>query len=158
VRKGTGTVTANFDLSVSEHYQREAIFLLNEALRGIVLNKEDKDQSDLLFESCRTVLHCYLDLATAATATSPTASLVSYNVGQSPLVSSTAGGEWTADLLIIEGLGIIGRLWGERLGSSTMVQVNTCTSVVDPHRFQCGSMLGQMPIRIQGFDDQKLKI
>jgi hypothetical protein len=124
------TVTANFGLSVSEHYQREAIFLLNEALRGIVLNKENKDQTDLLFESCRTVLHCYLDLATAATATSPTASLVSYNAAsQSPLVSSTAGGEWTADLLIIEGLGIMGRLWGERLGPSTMAQVNTCTGV-----------------------------
>ncbi len=128
-----GTVTSNFDLSVSEHYQREAIFLLNEALRGMVLYKEDQEETDLLFESCRTVLHCYLDLATAATSTSPTASLVSYNASQSPLVSSTAGGEWTADLLVIEGLGIMGRLWGERLGPSTMAQVNTCTIVVDSH-------------------------
>ncbi len=107
------------------------------------MNKEDKDQTDLLFESCRTVLHCYLDLATAATATSPTSSLVSYNTSQSPLVSSTAGGEWTADLLITEGLGIMGRLLGERLGPSTMAQVNICTSVVE---------LWSMPIRIQGLD------
>jgi hypothetical protein len=105
---------------------------------------EDKDQTYLLFESCRTVLHCYLDLATAATTTSPTVSLVSYTASRSPLVSSTAGGEWTADLLITEGLGIIGRLWGERLGPSTMAQVNNCTGVADPHWFQRGSILGQM--------------
>jgi hypothetical protein len=34
-----------------------------------------------------------------------------------------AGGEWTAGLLMVEGLGIICRQWGARLSSSTITQV-----------------------------------
>ena len=101
-----------------DHYQREAIFILNEALLGAAKSSSDNSAA-LVYETCRSVLDCYLTTREPGGACA--VMLRGANAAQQPRV--IAGGEWTASLLMIEGLGTICRLWGAQLGSSTIAQV-----------------------------------
>lgn len=106
----------------AEHYQREAIFILNEALKGVVIEEGDSsERATIDYETGRCVLNCYLDTGLAADVKSNSVARLGAAQKAAPRVSPV--GEWTTNLLVIEGLGTICRLWGGRLGASSVAQI-----------------------------------